>query len=219
MNSINFLPDQFMEHAERTRRRPMNFLAIGVTAVALSTVWVFGGRAEVLASRADSLETQIRMAEQQRQQADAIRAEIVELESRHEIARELSPPVTTAHVLATIAQVAPEPIKLTNLQVIAHRPDPRPIPLAEQTRRDTNTDTRPAWLEVTLMGIAPGQSDIVELTRALSEHPLFTQVRPRSSGVATLRRYEARDFLIVLRVDLDREIVPTTTQGGETHAD
>lgn len=219
MSTINFLPEQYLDQAERNRRRPMNFMAIGITAVALAGVWVLGDRSEALASRAKHLETQLHESEQARQEAGNIRAEIAELQSRREIAREISQPVTTAQVLATIAQVTPEPIKLTNLEVVAHRPDPRPIPKPDAGAPEQSPVAQPTWLEITIMGLAPGQDDVVDLTRALSDHPLFTQVRPRSSGVATLRRYEAREFLIVLRVDLDREFIPTPAQGGEAHAD
>ncbi|MFI4859735.1 MAG: PilN domain-containing protein [Phycisphaerales bacterium JB063] len=219
MNSINFLPERYVELAERSRRRPMNFLAIGITAIALVGVWVLSDRSDALASQAMQLETKLHGIEIENDEADKIRRDIAGLHEQQAIHREIGQSVTTAQVLATIAQVAPAAIKLTDLQLVAHRatPAPRADPDPE-ARPQPKPKHEPAWLEVTLTGVAPEQDDIVALTRALSEHPLFTQVRLRASGNARAQRYEARTFLIELRIDLEREFINQNSQGGETHA-
>ncbi|XAM01088.1 PilN domain-containing protein [Phycisphaeraceae bacterium D3-23] len=219
MNSINFLPERYVELAERSRRRPMNFIAIGITAVALVGTWVLSDRSQAVAHRAEQLEARVHVIEAENAQADTIRKEIADIQVEREIAREIGQPVSAAQVLATIAQVAPPAIKLTDLQVIAHRPTPaKPATADADDRPPPEYKFEPTWFEVSLVGVAPEQNDIVELTRALSEHPLFTQVRLRASGNAQAEHFEARSFVIAIRIDLDREFVTHPTQGGETHA-
>ena len=220
MNSINFLPSRYLELAERSKRRPLNFIAIGITAVALVGAWVLSDRSAALAQRGEQLQTQLHAAEQEVAQANAIRSEIASIEAQREIAREIGQPISTAQVLATLAQVAPPSIKLVDLQISGHRPTPAlpALPDADPDAPQPEPVFEPTWLEISLRGIAPEQADIVELTRALSDHPLFSQVRLRSSGVAQSEHIEARHFVIALRIDLDREFVTTLTQGGETHA-
>ena len=216
MNSINFLPERYVERVERSRRRPMNFIAIGMTAVVLVGAWVLSDRSQALAHRAEQLESKMHVIEAENAQANTIHKEIFDIQIEREIAREIGQPVSAAQVLATIAQVAPSAIKLNDLQVVAHRPTPAKP--AEQDAHLPEFKFEPTWLEVSLMGVAPEQDDIVELTRALSEHPLFTQVRLRASGKAQAEHFEARSFVIAIRIDLDREFVTDNTQGGETHA-
>lgn len=219
MNHINFLPERYIELAQRSRRRPMNFLAIGITVLALAGAWVLGDRSQALAQRTQQLQAELDQRATANTAADALRREIAEVQAQREIAREISQPVSTAQVLATLAQVAPSAIKVTDLQIVAHRPTPNKPVTEEQGDAPVEAPAfEPTWLEVTLSGIAPEQADIVALTRALSEHPLFTQVRLRSSGVAQSEYFEARTFALDIRIDLDREFEPSATQGGETHA-
>ena len=215
MSQINFLPASYRDRAESARRRPLNFLTIGITAAALTGVWVLGDRSSVLANRAEVLNHEITMAENAQQVADDLRMEIVDLQQQRMLAREISQPVTTAQVLATLTQVMPTSVKLTSVQVVAHRPEPAKPEGATTSNRTAKPD-EPAWLEISVMGLAPEQQDIVQLPRALTNHPLFTQVRPRSSGNTRTDRFEARTFHLVLRVELEREFVPAATAQGDS---
>lgn len=210
MSQINFLPTSYLERAASARRRPLNFLAIGITAAALAGVWVLSDRSSALASRAQVLSHELTLVENQQQAADDLRSEIAQLQQQRMLAREITPPVSTAQVLATLSDIMPPSVKLTSLQVVAHRPEPARPEGTTTPRRRASATTPPdaAWLELSVVGIAPAQQDIVQLTRALTDHPLFTHVRPRSSGTTQTDRFEARTFHIVVRVDLDREFVP-----------
>lgn len=216
MSSINFLPDSYIQQTQVARRRPVNLCAVVLTAAALAGAWLLGDRSEALADRAEHLQGQVAELEATRQHAEAIQREIAETRARHEVVREINQPVTASQVIAAISAVSPEAVKLTNLQVIAHRATPAPVPTGEDTPAP-QADTEPNWLEVSLMGVAPDQATVNTLTRALSEHPLFTQVRPRSSGVTTAGLYQAREFLIVVRIDLDRTFVVPSQPEGPGH--
>ncbi len=216
MNQINFLPDSYIEQTQLARRRPANLIAVVLTAAALGGAWLLGDRSEALANRAEQLRGQVAELESAKQEARAIEQQIADTRARHAIVREINQPVTTAQVLATLAQLTPEPVKLTNLQLIAHRADPAPVPTGEENN-PAPAEAQPNWLEVSIMGVAPDQATVVNLTEALTDHPLFTQVRPRSSGVTTAGPYQAREFLIVARIDLDRTFVSPTTTGEDHH--
>lgn len=224
MSQINFLPASYRERAESARRRPLNFLAIGITAAALAGVWVLGDRSSVLAHQADTLSHELTLVENEQAAANDLRRQIAQVQRDRALAREISQPVTTAQVLATLAEVMPPSVKLTSVQVVAHRPEPAK-PTAPVAAGSQSTDTpdaprthEPVWLELSVMGIAPTQQDIVQLTAALTHHPLFTQVRPRSSGATQTDRFEARTFHLALRIDLDREFVPADPAPAETGA-
>jgi hypothetical protein len=216
MNQINFLPDSYIEQAQLARRRPVNLIAVVLTAAALGGAWLLGDRSEALAHRAEQLQGQVAELESAKQQARAIERQIADTRARHAIVREINPPVTTAQVLATLARLAPEPVKLTNLQLVAHRADPAPVPTGDGNP-PAPAEARSNWLEVSIMGVAPDQATVVDLTEALTDHPLFTKVRPRSSGVTTAGPYQAREFLIVARIDLDRTFVAPSTLGEDRH--
>lgn len=217
MNQINFLPDSYIEQTQLARRRPVNLIAVLLTGIALAGAWMLGDRSEALATRAEQLRGQVAELESARQEARSIQHQIDDTREHHAIVREINQPVTTAQVIATLAQLAPESIKLTNLQLIAHRADPAPVPTGDDDRDAAPSKPKPNWLEVSIMGVAPDQATVVDLTEALTEHPLFTQVRPRSSGVTTAGPYQAREFLIVTRIDLDRTFVPPTGEGATDH--
>ena len=213
MNPINFLPDHYVAQSQRVKRRPVNIVAIAITLLALAGAWLLGDRSEALAQRAEQLNAQTREVEQAKQEALSVQSQTELTRARHEIVREISPPLTAAQVIATIAQVAPEAIKLTGLQVIAHRRDPAPVSAEGDTPAAPSDADNPAWLEVTLAGLAPDQETVITLTRALTEHPLFTRVMPRSSGATSTQQYQAREFLIKARLDLDCEFVEPTLEG------
>ncbi|MEM9415533.1 MAG: PilN domain-containing protein [Planctomycetota bacterium] len=220
MSDINFLPSRYVELAERSRRRPMNFLAIGITAIALVGVWILSDRSTALAYRPQILQAELDQRASAKAEADALRSEMSSIQAQRVIAREISQPVSAAQVLATVAQITPHAIKLTDLELVAYHPTPRKAETQphESAHAAAEPEYEPTWLKLTLSGVAPEQADIVALTRAFSEHPLFTQVRLRSSGVVQSEYIEARAFAIDISIDLDREFVPAASQEGASHA-
>lgn len=211
MNQINFLPASYRESVSRRRRMPQNFIAVLVTATVLVGVWQVTPNSEALAGRADELE--MRLAENEGSYAEAtdLKQQLEHIEARRAIAREIGQPVSTAQVLAAIAQVAPIDTKLTSIELVAHRPAPRPAagggPAGPVGSGDQASE--PAYLEITIDGIAPAERDVVAFIRALSDHPLFSQVRLRRTGATQTRQVHARDFEVTLRVELERRFVPT----------
>jgi len=214
MNQINFLPASYQDSVLRRRRQPRNFIAVLITATALVGVWQFTPRSEALGHRADELEMQLVEVDELEAQAAKIKQELTAVQTRRAIAREISQPVSATQVLATIAQVAPTDVKLTNVQLVAHRPMPAAAIVQSEGDSgggagDAEVKSVPSYLEITLNGIAPNEREVVAFIRTLNDHPLFSRVRSRSTGRIQTSRVIACEFEITLRVDLDREFVPT----------
>ena len=215
MNQINFLPASYQETVSRRRRQPRNFLAVLITATVLAGVWQFTPQSDALGFRADDLEQLLVEADERDAQAADIKRQLAAIQAQYAIAREISQPVSTTQVLAAIAQVAPTDVKLTNVQLVAHRPKPAAAithgdDAAGVGAADGDHAFVPSYLEITLNGIAPNERDVVAFIRTLNEHPIFSRVRSRSTSGVQTPRVIGCAFEISLRVDLDREFVPAS---------
>jgi len=219
MSQINFLPPEFQTDLLQRRRRPKQVASVAVTVLSLAGVWFLSQNTGALATESEQLSAQLSREQDKSATAAQLRGQLEQIMSQREIAREICPPVGTREVLAVISQLTPTSIKINELTLDNNHPAPPPLMQDDKPRRSDNasSNTTPTQYEIDLRGFAPDQADIVEMIRLLSEHPLFTDVRHRTSQAVTYDQYIAHKFHVVATIDLNRQFVRQQVQGA-SHA-
>lgn len=233
MNSINFLPQSYLDGQRRRRRVVREVFALVMLSGLMGVAYLY-----VL--------TQTQMLQQQvlNRQADgkAVREKIAQFQNLQHLQkqlvrevnmqRELRQPLTHTAILATLGQIMPASIGLTDLTLVAHAPVPQK-PVAPDTKRRTfgsKSGSAPAApaktsdkdgakakqpeivkikpLKVELVGLAPNDVEIADFMATLSDHDLFTEVKLLYSRSVEAGPIVGREFRIEMQVPFDRDYRP-----------
>lgn len=208
MNDINFLPPVFVEEQVRHHRVYREFVWVGVTLLVI-VGWYASSRGSL-----DSLES---YANALRDEATAVRDQVSEMEKlkiqqksllhQVKIQRELTQPINTTSVLATLAKLMSPSMALTSLEVQGTRPVPAPAPpkLKEGEVPPPPKPVQRQILRLEFVGLAPSDVEVANFVGRLSDHPLFTNVKMIYSRATVVAELQAREFRIELEVPLDRD--------------
>jgi len=225
MNQINFLPESFRRDYERQKRRPIEVLAITLTATALVMLWLFASKPDPsLAQDSADLDRGILEIEQVRDAYDKLDTERASLQRRLMIARETYQPITVTQILARLSELTPEPVRLVHLEMAAERPTPEPAPQPEKP----GANKRPIGhapkhkekaveynrMRLSLVGLAPSDDEVVTLIRRIDEDPVFTSVALRNSRLIRTPTHYAREFQLDITIELGRRFVPASQEGA-----
>ena len=115
MSQINFLPETFKRAHRRQQRRPLEFLVIAGTLVALAGLWLsMSGPDSALANQAEQLDQRLEEIAQLRSEQDRLFRERSDLQRKLMTARETYQPISATQVISRLSALAPESIQLIN---------------------------------------------------------------------------------------------------------
>ncbi|MEO0474756.1 MAG: PilN domain-containing protein [Planctomycetota bacterium] len=223
MSQINFLPEMFQRERRRQQRRPAEFLAIGLTLVALVALWLStSGPDSVLANQAEQLDQELEAIAQIKSEQDRLFRERSGLQRKLMTARETYQPISATQVLSRLSGLTPEPIRLLNVEIDAERPAPESKPAAAGNKKvvgkkDQAKPADPNQMKLTINGHAPSDEQLVTLIRRLNNDPVFTSVTLRGSRQDKTETHFVRAFHLDVVIDLDRRFVDEN--GGDADAD
>ncbi|MBX2851523.1 MAG: PilN domain-containing protein [Phycisphaeraceae bacterium] len=223
MSQIDFLPETFQRAHRRQQRRPLEFLVIAGTLVALAGLWLStSGPDSALANQAEQLDQNLEEIAQLRSEQGRLFRERSGLQRKLMTARETYQPISATQVISRLSSLTPESIRLVNFEIVAQRPAPqaRPRPsgskkVVSKKRADQPAD--PNLMKLTITGHAPSDEQLVTLIRRMDGDPVFTSVSLRSSKQDKTKTHYVRTFHLDVVIDLDRRFVEAG--GGNHHAD
>lgn len=222
MSQINFLPESFQRARRRQQRRPVEFLCIAGTLLALAGLWLStSGPDSALADQAKQLDQDLERIEQ----LQAEHAELVhnrsQLQRKLITARETYQPINATQILSRLSKMSPETIRLINVEFAAQRPAPQGKADPNTTKKkvvgkanDQAQSHEPSLMKITITGHAPSDDQLVTLIRRMDADPVFTSVALRSSKQDKTKTHFVRTFHLDVLIDLDRRFVDPN---GETN--
>ncbi len=223
MSQINFLPESFQRAHRRQQRRPLEFVVIAGTLVALAGLWLStSGPDTALADKAEQLDQNLDEIAQLRGEQDRLYQERSGLQRKLMTARETYQPISATQVISRLSALTPEPIRLLNIEVAAQRPAPQPKPEATGNKKivgsaKADKPIDPNLMKITITGHAPSDDQLVTLIRRMDADPVFTSVALRSSKQDKTKTHFVRAFHLDVVIDLDRRFVHEN--GGDQDAD
>jgi Tfp pilus assembly protein PilN len=213
MSQINFLPETFKRAHRRQQRRPLEFLVIVGTLVALAGLWLStSGPDSALADQAEQLDQNLEEIAQLRSEQDRLFRERSGLQRKLMTARETYQPISATQVISRLSALTPESIRLVNFEIAAVRPDPqaKPEPTGNKKVVGKTPASKPAdpnLMKLTITGHAPSDEQLVTLIRRMDSDPVFTSVSLRSSKQDKTKTHYVRTFHLDVVIDLDRRFV------------
>ncbi len=232
MNEINFLPPSFYRQRKRRRRLYIEAAVIALFAGLLAFAHVLGGQSlQSLRDYAAETEAVGTAAQQKFKDLAALQHEYRQLTSQLGIHRRVSPPVGFTPVLASISNLMPESIALTELKMDCPRPTHPPVELETSKQRSSRTAKSKAAavkivekMRIELTGLSPDDARVADFVGKLAQSPLFTDVKLEFSRSTTQDGLVARRFRVSMLIPLDRDYrAPGRRESGTTqgvvHAD
>lgn len=223
MSQINFLPESFQRAHRRRMRRPVEFLAIAGTLVALAGLWLStSGPDSALANQSEQLDQSLEEIAQLRAEQDRLFRERSDLQRKLMTARETYQPISATQVISRLSTLTPESVRFLNIEIAAQRPAPQAKPEPGDNKKvvgkqQAQPPADPNLMKLTLTGHAPSDEQVVTLIRRMDSDPVFTSVSLRSSKQDKTKTHYVRTFHLDVVIDLDRRFVETN--GGDQDAD
>lgn len=182
--------------------------AIGIVAAAYAIVAAGDGARSDERSR---LERQVRLQWERNEEAQAIWAQIRELDAtiaRHE---RLAWPVSVGDIIAVVGAELPESTTLTALTVTPRQErlkaaaKPRGERPATGTRSTRTPDQVRTMLAIELEGVAPDDMELSRFVSGLESSPLFQDVVLDFARSRVVDEVEARGFRVTFSVDMSAQ--------------
>lgn len=207
---INFLPASYIQKQAMRRRMFRHAGLIAVVVLLLAGWWmVQRGQTAAMQRYAGSLEQAVRAQRDQMKVYTLLEAEHRDLLHRVKVQRQLAQPISHTQILATLTQVAPQSVAVTEL-TIDHELQGKTS--RSRSKRDAMSKKAAAsrdLLRIAFTGIAPSDLVIANLLTALKSHPLFEDAKLRYARAVELDGIEGRQFRVEVVVPLDRQGVET----------
>ncbi len=222
---VNFLPQSYALEVHRrlcTVRQSVLMLGLAGT---LALWWVVQTQQTASLRRdANTIETQVRTAEHQMNEAVALRAKYQTLRHQVRVQQLLAAPLRHTQILATLGEQMPDSVTVLHLGLRTQRPAPAALTGAKNSKashaahqgQSAAAAKSPHEVDIELTALAPDDMTVANLLSALKKHPLFTDATIYYSR--PVERYDvvARQFSLGVRVDLDRkfEAAPSPSQNA-----
>ncbi|MEE9212495.1 MAG: PilN domain-containing protein [Phycisphaeraceae bacterium] len=213
MNQVNFLPETFVtDQARMSRIYRQIALIIGVAVCMVGYMTTSRSHLASVETYADNLETEVAAAKQQMNELTKLQQRYQGLTHQLRIQRELALPLRHSQIVATLGQQMPESIALTDLRIDSHLPATRgkyARALAASPNSVVPAEYKPV-LELEMTGLAASDLDIANFVGALSDHPLFSDVKMHFSRTIRAGDLIGRQFRLSMQVRLDCDYKPTS---------
>ncbi len=210
MNDIDFLPQSYRDQRELKRRRVRRYTTTALVGVLIASWWL------PLRSEVDAVQQHTDLLEQEFKAVQMVRFQHQQLQDQHndlmhqvKLRSQMIDPVEVSGVLALLTELAPPEVKFDNVNLKFSRPQPE---LAEtdskKSRRKKKKDSPAEPYELTLEidGFAPSDTAVVNMVSRIDEHPLFSSIKVPTNRDVNLQGLAARQFRLLLVVDLRRQI-------------
>ena len=216
MNQVDFLPESYRRTQQRRGRQLRHIMLV----LAVASGLVFAAAATKSQTRkaklnAERLEGTVESEQVTLGALADLEREHKGLMNRSRLRRELEPTVMYSQVIASITEVLPAEVALSELTMQTVKPAPEPKETdaqreARQRRSAKNKDKKPIYephlIGVEITGLASDDLAVAHLVSSLDAHPLFSRVTMRSSRTIQTQGVHAREFSLTATVDLDREL-------------
>jgi Tfp pilus assembly protein PilN len=215
MNQVDFLPQSFIRRRAQRVRVMRQVLLVAVVAGGL-LVWGLALRGQVAShtQHANSLEEQVVAARNMKTEMNRLREEQKQLHHQVKVQRQLSQPVTHTQIIATLSELIPSQIAVTELLMTTARRTPQqavPENAVKSRKRQRHEaavqQTEENQIAIELQALSPDGESVANLVETFSKHPLFTDVQIRHTRSIRVRQVVAREFRLELKVDLDRRFL------------
>lgn len=224
MNEINFLPQSFLESQNR-RQRLFREVAILCGMVLIGIALFAGQSGQVMSVRklTEQKKDELTAAKLRSKEVARLKGQQLNLKLKLAVHEGLSMPLNMSSIMATIADVLPDRMALTEITCAAEEPK---LDLAA-LKPDQNAKKKPAknakpvkpeehYMQIQLMGISPSDVDVANFVGTLSASPIFQNVKMRYSKTTRIGKVTAREFRIEMEVSLDYIYqVPMTTDNAD----
>ncbi len=208
---LNFTPDSVMQ-ARARRPRLIRAAALSGALLALMVGWVMWSWQQI-----DQLDEQL--AGLRQQTATKNQQSVLARRKQHRALRDdLKAPVPVSSAIATIAELMPASMGLTQWSWTAPPAEPKPLKKTRSRKRRRGPEQVPT-IKLSLTGMAPNDLAIARLIGRLDERPLFANVELVYSQALETDELMARQFQITAQVPLNRPYQLQEPQAEVAHAD
>lgn len=212
MNEINFLPQSFLE-SQNSRQRLFREIAIlcGMVLIGIALFAGQSGRVMSVRKLTEQKKEELSAAKLRSKEVAKLKTQQQELKLKLAVNEGLSMPLNISSILATIADVLPARMALTEIACSAD--DPKLDLTAFKTSKNSKVKKKSKstkfvkaqeqLMQIQLMGISPSDVDVANLVGALSASPIFQNVKMRYSKSTRIDKVSAREFRLEMEVSLD----------------
>lgn len=221
MSAIDFLPPSYREKRAARQRRVRRYAFTALAAAFVASWWLpLQSEVEAAQYEADALSQKLHGNEVQKAELKKLQAEQESLQKRLAVREQMIDPVDTTQVLALLANLAPDEIKFDRVSVSARRPAPEIVDdKKKKPRKEKEPKAVVHEIEIEIDAFAPNDRSIVNFVGAIDQHPLFSSVKVPTNRNAQIQGYAARQFRLLVVVDLNREIHEEQTRKEMADAD
>ena len=222
MNHINFLPESIRKRRARQQRFVWeSLLVLSVFAALVLATSLALARSASLRIDAEQAEAAANTAVNQVAEQDRLNRRRQHLARELWLHQRLASPISTADVLAAVADLAPGTITVRSMQLRAERAAGAKGPGVKSDAPQPVPVTPLVALHLEIDAVAPDDEQIADFVANLSGHPAFDGVKIRHSRAGEFEGHIVRRFRVDLRVPLDRRYTRATDAVTEevAHAD
>ncbi|MEX0777600.1 MAG: PilN domain-containing protein [Phycisphaeraceae bacterium] len=223
MNEINFLPRAYVIEQMRQRRVRREFALIAMAIMVMAGWFLIAqARMDQLSFYTQEVESQAQVMREQVKQAIDREAQRTVLSRQFRIQRELAPALSYSQVLATIGALLPRSMAIRDLSMLGRQPTVDLPSGGKSGGGDASAaqapDRQPDAIRITLVGVAPSDTEVANFVGALADHPLFANVKLLYCKSAEVGPLLAREYRIEVEVPLDRQFKPRKAGTEVAHA-
>lgn len=201
---VNFLPASYIRKQERRQQIIRQAGLISVVVVLLVGWWmVQRGQTAAMQRYADTLEKSVLAQRDQMKVYAVLEAEQRDLLHRVKVQRQLAQPISHTQILATLTQVTPSSVAVTEMTIEHEQPRQSRSRSKRQAAKQTAAASRDL-LRMAFTGIAPSDLVIANLLTALKSHELFDDVKLRYARAIEVDGIAGRQFHMEVTVPLVR---------------
>ena len=204
MKDIDFLPLQYRQARRRHDSRIVRGW-LAVIALCAMGVWFGVGRFQLREAKARliHLDVQNRTVQTGLDLIDKLEGEQTTLLERYGLAQQLTPTLSCVQTLAKLAELIPPQVALERLSIVSRKDQNRPRPggkLGELAERISADAWQPGIteLQLSIVGLAPSEMDVVLLVGRLSSCQSFAEVRLEYCKSDTVNKHRAWVFKVNL---------------------
>lgn len=215
MSEINFIPEQYRRRQCRRRRltRQVTLLALAIVCLA---GWAIFQHRQTVQQRdyARSLEAQVEAERGRLKQLKKLNQRHQQLTHQVRLQQRMAQPLSHTRILATLAELLPDSVAMTNLEMMTQRPSPQHEDEASEKSSALAIASRaaPKRIHMRFQALAPDDMTVANLVATLSEHAIFSDVSMRHSRTVKVRGKPLSQFRLELRINLQRRFELTPNQ-------
>lgn len=211
MNEINFLPQSFLESQNRRLRlfREITIIS-GMVLISLALFAGQSGRVMSVRNLAERKSEELEAAKLRSKEVARLKDQQQQLKLKLAVHEGLAMPLNVSSILATVSDLLPKRMALTEISCSADDPklDLAALKQTATSRKSKAKAKAPVRIEARVMniqltGISPSDVDVANFVGALSASPIFQNVKMRYAKSTKIDKATAREFRIEMELPMD----------------